>query len=100
MTIHKRVYISGPMTGQPDYNLPAFNAEAAKLRAQGYAVINPAENGLPDDAPWTEHMRRDITDLMTCGTIFMLPGWSRSQGAQIERDLAVRLGMTVAGAEA
>ena len=37
------VYLSGPMTGLPDFNRPAFHAAAAALRAQGYVVINPAE---------------------------------------------------------
>ena len=97
--IHKRVYVAGPMSGIEDFNRPVFNAAAAHLRANGYAVVNPAENGLPDDAPWSEHMRRDIADLMTCGAIFMLPGWSRSTGATLEHAIATRLGMTIAGAE-
>jgi hypothetical protein len=39
----KKIYLSGPMTGLPDLNFPAFHAEAARLRALGYDVINPAE---------------------------------------------------------
>jgi len=27
-----RIYLSGPMTGIADYNFPAFNAAAARLR--------------------------------------------------------------------
>ena len=42
-----RVYIAGPMTGLPDFNYPAFNAAAAKLRALGLEVLNPAENPPP-----------------------------------------------------
>lgn len=30
----KRIYISGPMSGMPEHNFPAFNAEAARLRAK------------------------------------------------------------------
>lgn len=37
-----RVYISGPMTGLPDSNIPAFNAAAERLWAEGHFVINPA----------------------------------------------------------
>ena len=29
------VYISGPMTGLPEFNYPAFFAKAAELRAEG-----------------------------------------------------------------
>jgi len=36
-------YISGPMTGLPEHNFPAFNAAAAYYRERGFEVINPAE---------------------------------------------------------
>lgn len=36
-----RVYISGPMTGKPDHNRPAFDAAEKRLTAQGHFVINP-----------------------------------------------------------
>lgn len=38
-----RIYCSGPMTGLPDHNRPAFDAAAKRLREQGHFVINPAE---------------------------------------------------------
>ncbi len=44
----KTIYISGPMSGLPECNYPAFNAAAAHLRALGYSVENPAENPDPD----------------------------------------------------
>jgi hypothetical protein len=55
-----RVYLAGPMTGLPEFNYPAFNAEAARLRALGYQVENPAENPLPAEAPWHQCMRAAI----------------------------------------
>ncbi|MCY1527250.1 hypothetical protein D9M68_623110 [compost metagenome] len=44
----KRIYLAGPMTGLPEFNYPAFHAEAARLRALGYQVENPAENQAQD----------------------------------------------------
>ena len=38
-----RIYVSGPMTGRPDNNYPAFDAAAKRLRDAGHFVINPAE---------------------------------------------------------
>lgn len=87
------VYLSGPMTGLPDYNYPAFNAEAARLRAIGYVVENPAEN--PEQDSWRTYMRAALVQLLRCESLAMLPGWERSRGARIEYDLARDLGMSV-----
>ncbi|MCE2830527.1 MAG: DUF4406 domain-containing protein [Oxalobacteraceae bacterium] len=91
----RRVYIAGPMSGLPAYNWPLFNDTAARLRAQGYTVVNPTENGLRAEAPWEQHMRRDIAMLLTCDAILMLPGWSKSRGAMMEWKIAVELGFDV-----
>jgi hypothetical protein len=90
-----RIYLSGPMTGLPDYNYPAFNAEAARLRALGYTVENPAENPLPADAPWHMCMRDAIRQMLTCDTVAFLPGWQVSRGANVEIELAGHLRMAV-----
>ncbi|MDD2728301.1 DUF4406 domain-containing protein [Malikia sp.] len=91
-----RLYLCGPMTGLPDYNYPAFNEAAAQLRALGYAVVNPAENGLPASATWAQHMRADIKGLCDCAALAVLPGSQASKGAQLEIELATRLELTVA----
>jgi hypothetical protein len=93
-------YIAGPMTGLPDYNYPAFNAAAAKLRAEGVDVRNPAElNDLDevhaDPKPWDWYVRRAIRALLDCDEILLLPGWEQSKGAQLERHIAEALGMKV-----
>lgn len=91
----KRVYIAGPMTGLPEFNFPAFNAEAAKLREAGMAVLNPADHGIVDGADWADYLRHDIAGLSSCESIFLLPGWSNSKGARLERTIADALGMRI-----
>lgn len=93
----KITYISGPMTGLPEFNYPAFNAKAAELRASGRAVINPAEHDEPG-LPWSEYLRKDIRALMDCSVIHLLPGWSRSKGALLELHIARELGFDIEGA--
>ena len=91
----KTIYISGAMTGLPDFNYPAFNAEAARLRALGYIVANPAENPAPDCGTWLAYMRMAIAQLATCDAIALLDGWQDSRGACVERTLADGLGLEV-----
>jgi hypothetical protein len=92
-----KLYISGPMTGLPEFNFPAFMAAAKELRKRGHQVCNPAEKneeGNPD-MQWIDYMRLDIKMLMDCDGVACLPGWENSRGAKIEVDLARSLGFPV-----
>lgn len=91
----KKIYLSGPMTGLPDLNFPAFHAAAAALRAKGLDVVNPAEINVDGEKTWHACMRADIKALCDCSTIALLPGWENSAGAHIELNLAHRFGMRI-----
>lgn len=93
------VYVAGPMTGIPDFNFQAFNAEAAKLREVGFQVENPAEHGIWEGAEWQDYLRYDLTRLALCDQIHLLPGWSKSKGARLELHIAKALGMLVSYAD-
>lgn len=90
-----RIYVAGPMTGIAELNFPAFHAEAARLRALGHVVVNPAEINSDPTAAWHVCMRQDIAQLVTCDALQLLPGWERSKGAGIEVRLAGDLAMPV-----
>lgn len=87
-----KLYLSGPMTGLPDLNYPAFNAEAARLRSLGYDVVNPAELNAPD-TPYHQCMETDIRALLDCDAIAFLPKWEHSKGACLEGQIALTIGM-------
>lgn len=93
----ERIYLSGPMTGKPDLNVPAFNAAARALRSWGWSVVNPAEISidLGDGLPYETYLREDIKRLCDCKAIVMLPGWEDSKGAHLELHIAHRLGIEV-----
>lgn len=91
----KTVYISGPMTGLPELNFPAFHAAARQLRDLGHTVFNPAEVGEEPGKTWEDYMRKDIKLLCECDTILLLPGWEKSKGAHLELHIAHRIGMEV-----
>lgn len=91
----QRVYISGPMTGMPEHNFPAFNAEAARLRALGYDVVNPAELNPESEKTWHDCLRKDLMELLTCDAIALLAGWQKSAGAHLEMHVAHRVGIEI-----
>lgn len=93
----RRIYLSGPMTGLPGLNFPAFDTMTSNLRDAGHIVTNPAEIN-PNGGTWNDCMRRDIAALMDCNTMATLPGWEHSKGARLEVLIADRLGMTVVNA--
>lgn len=93
-----RIYIAGPMTGLPEFNYPAFNAEARVWRARGFEVENPAEG--PDLPSWAAYMRRALRQLLTCDAICLLPGWTTSKGATVEWLVASVLGLQMVYHEA
>lgn len=45
-----KIYIAGPVTGDPDY-IEKFNKAEEKLKGEGWTVINPVKvnANLPDD---------------------------------------------------
>ena len=88
-----KVYISGPMTGYPDFNYPAFNAAETWLTDRGHDVLNPARH--PKQDTWAGYLRLDLADVLTADGIALLPGWEASRGAQLEVHVAHSLGIRV-----
>lgn len=99
------LYVSGPMSGLPGFNYPAFHAAAARLRAAGYRVVSPAEldadNGVDVTArPFTAQDRRDALArdtqaIAAAGGVAVLYGWEDSDGARAEVALACAAGIPV-----
>jgi hypothetical protein len=90
-----KLYLSGPMSGIEEFNFPAFNATAAKLRAAGYEVVNPAEVNPDHTLSWETCLREDIKHLCDCDAIALMPGWTDSKGAHLELHIAHRIGLKV-----
>lgn len=107
-----RLYVAGPMTGIPAFNIPAFDRAAAELRAIGFDVVSPVELddprtraislASPDGAiatleshgkTWGDFLARDVKLLADDGIqgVAVLPGWERSRGARLETFVASRM---------
>lgn len=89
------VYLSGPMTGLPAFNRPAFNQATADLEAFGLVVINPARIDLGPAGTWEAYMRHALRSLSECEAVVTLPGWEASRGAKLEVHIAHQLSMRV-----
>ena len=88
-----KIFISGPMSGLPNFNRDAFNAEAHRLLGLGYVALNPAI--LPDGLEQHEYMAICIEMVKMADQLVMLPGWERSAGARAEHALAIKIGKTI-----
>jgi hypothetical protein len=100
------------MRGRAEFNFPAFDAAAARLRAMGWHVFSPAERdraagfcevgctGLePLESLDFDHRAAMADDLrficLEADAVYMLDGWRWSSGASAERAVAVSLGLSV-----
>ena len=112
-----KIYVAGPMRSIPFFNYPAFHEAAAKLRALGHHVFNPAERDIKvhgvdvsvgnhegcEKKAADEHgfdLRAALADDLDfigrhADAIALLPGWERSKGATAERVVAIALGLIV-----
>lgn len=85
------VYLSGPITGNAEFKKQFAEAEA-KLQAQGFEVINPAEIGsrLPRYVQnnYEAILDFDLRLLDMAEIICLLPGWETSTGCNRERGFA------------
>ncbi|WP_082343684.1 DUF4406 domain-containing protein [Sulfobacillus thermosulfidooxidans] len=91
------LYLSGPMSGLPDFNYPAFHAAADRLRTAGYHVINPAEHGVHPEWTYADYLRQDLLQLLTdADAVAVLPGWRTSRGTHLEVAVAHALSLPVA----
>ena len=99
-----KIYIAGPMSGVQDWNFPAFFEAERQLLELGHEVINPAHNdgATYEEAlasanagkhSWNWYMRRDLTNLITCDAVCLLPDWKSSKGASLEVNVAKSLDM-------
>lgn len=94
-------YLSGPMSGLPQWNFPAFERAAVALRAEGIDVLSAHEIqhneplGVVGSLPWTTYLREDLAELLSCDALIILPNWFTSRGARLELYVALALDMPV-----
>lgn len=89
-----KVYISGPMTGLPDYNRAAFFRAADELMKQwSYVPVHTA--WMVDCLSRADYMRVALQMMLTCDAIYLLKGWDASPGALMEHSVAQACGLRI-----
>jgi nucleoside 2-deoxyribosyltransferase len=90
-------YISGPMTGYPNYNYEYFGTVKGILAGLGLTIESPHENSWPSGwehmAPevlWKHMMELCYAQMKRCEGIILLRGWAASRGARLELDFMVK----------
>ncbi|KKM73886.1 hypothetical protein LCGC14_1405950 [marine sediment metagenome] len=101
------IYVSGPMTGQPNFNREAFEELRQYIESEpGYTAIIPGDgeeytvDELIDMAAATpenreQWLRKDVEDILRCDEVWVLPGWEQSRGSTFEILIALELGIPV-----
>jgi hypothetical protein len=91
-------YLAGSMTKQREqgWNYTQFNHWAAVLRCSGHTIHNPAEHFDGDTTlPRSMYIRAAVESVLKSDYVILLPGWEISNGANLEVDLAIELGLPI-----
>lgn len=86
-----KIYIAGAITNNPNYERQFKEAEE-RLISEGHAVINPVKNlGFT----YKEYIDMALNELMRCDAIYLMKGWEKSNGANLEFLYAITTNMVV-----
>lgn len=109
-----KVYLSGPITIQPEDFEQRFNELETKVNSLSFSqrfiktanesifeAVNPTKTEqslVPENEKWTQNswfvfIKKDLDLIQTCDTILLMPDWDISPGCTVEYIAAKKLGL-------
>lgn len=95
--VERIYYLSGPMSGYPEYNYPEFERTKKNLERQGYKIVSPHEcepdpdaGSISEEQLWENMMVKCMAKMEECNGIILMEGWPESRGARRELEYAIR----------
>lgn len=83
------IHISLPITGHP---IAEVRRRAETIRTEllikNHVPVLPFDVSPNPDAPYAEHIGRDISALLQCEAALFLDGWMSSKGCRLEMEAA------------
>lgn len=90
-----KIYIAGKVSHLNYAEVEAkFDRAKKMLQNWGYEPISPLDNDCQSSC-WCDQMMACLPLLMTCGGIYLLSDWERSEGAKIEHTFAQKRQMYI-----
>lgn len=91
-----KIYISGKISELLESEALELFEQAEKVCIEmGYEPVNPMKLNHDHDKSWVSYMKEDIIEMMACDAIYLLNNWESSNGARVEKELAVKLDFEV-----
>jgi len=86
-----KVFISGAIKNQPDFNRAAFYRAEMMLTKQGHAVMNPVKLHPEDPSLFdpSEYIHVCLAMIDICDMVYFLDGWEKSVGSRQEFQYAM-----------
>lgn len=91
------IYISGPLHApDQDYINQRYREAEAVIKQAGHAPFSPlADSLLPDDAPYSEHLKEDFALLIDSDAVLLLYGWRNVARCRMEYQIALQMGKAI-----
>jgi hypothetical protein len=88
----KVIYISGPITNDPDYRRK-FNRMENEIQVQAFTVLNPVH--LPAGMTDGQYMKICLAMIDAADAVIVLAHWLKTRGSRLETNYCLYTGKTV-----